>query len=79
MIATKKLKIGIFIEADCSFSKKFITGQFRPAYNGLKEKIDVEFFTFGKSESYVDEDGNVRFKCQHGPEVRSYGKVTIFI
>lgn len=64
----KKLNIGIFIEADCIYSKQFITNQFRPAYRGIKDRVEVDFFTFGKSESFIGVDGEVKFRCQHGKE-----------
>ena len=66
--STEKLNIGIFIEADCIYSKQFITNQFRPAYRGIKDLVNVDFFTFGKSESFVNNDGEVKFRCQHGKE-----------
>lgn len=65
--ATEKLHIGIFIESECRYSKQFITNQFKPAYKRIKGEVDIEFFTFGKSESFL-EKGEIKFKCQHGPE-----------
>lgn len=62
----KKLRVGIYIESECRFSKQFITNQFRPAYKGVKNDVDFDFFTFGKSESFIDEKGQTQFKCQHG-------------
>jgi Gamma interferon inducible lysosomal thiol reductase (GILT) len=64
--SAEKLKIGIFIEAECRYSKQFISNQFRPAYNGIKDQVDIEFFTFGKSESFVNAEGQTEFTCQHG-------------
>lgn len=65
--AKQKLHIGIFIESECRYSIQFITQQFRPTYQRIKDLVDVEFFTFGKSESFIGENGDVNFKCQHGP------------
>lgn len=38
----------------------------RPAYRAIKHVIDINFYTFGKSESFIDENGETKFKCQHG-------------
>lgn len=72
---TEKLHVGIFIEAECRYSKQFITNQFKPAYKGIKDEVNIEFFTFGKSESFVDENGETQFKCQHGSEECRKNKV----
>ena len=38
----------------------------RPVYRSIKDIIDITFYPFGKSESFVDENGETKFKCQHG-------------
>jgi hypothetical protein len=38
------------------------------AYKAIKDKVDIEIFPFGKSQSFVDKNGKTQFKCQHGPE-----------
>lgn len=65
--AIEKLHIGIYIEALCKYSKQFISHQFRPAYESIKNNVKVDFYTFGKSKSFVNERGEIEFECQHGP------------
>lgn len=66
--AEAKLHIDIYIESLCRFSQQFMSDQFRPAYDeSIKHDIDVNFFPFGKSKSFLNDEGEVEFKCQHGP------------
>ncbi|XP_031622561.1 GILT-like protein 1 [Contarinia nasturtii] len=59
-----KLHIAIYYESMCPDSVDFLTNQFAPAYDSLKNHIDVLFVPFGKSES--ENNGQIFF-CQHGP------------
>lgn len=62
-----KIQVDIYIESYCKFSQEFILEEFTPDYEALKDDISVHFFTAGKSSSFVDEYGEVVFRCQHGP------------
>lgn len=64
--AKQKIRIDIFIEYSCPFSKEFITNQLAGAYNQIKNDFDLNYYTMGKSSSYRDENGEVVFRCQHG-------------
>ncbi|XP_055318701.1 GILT-like protein 1 [Sitodiplosis mosellana] len=61
---TTKLHVAIYYESLCSDSMDFLTNQFAPAYDSLKDYMDVLFVPFGKAES---ENGGQNFYCQHGP------------
>lgn len=63
----KKILIDIYVEYSCPYSKEFITNQLAPAYNGIKDDFDLNFYTMGKSTSFENENGEVEFRCQHGP------------
>lgn len=65
--AEGKLSIGIYIEALCRASREFITHQFGPAYDDIKDDVVVSFYTHGKSKSFTNEQGEIEFECQHGP------------
>lgn len=49
-----QLHVAIYYESLCSDSMDFLTNQFAPAYESLKDYMDVLFVPFGKAE--------VRFK-----------------
>lgn len=74
-LAKEKLKIDLYIESLCVFSKAFMENQFSSAYNSIKNDVEVRFFTFGKSSSYVDRNHEVQFICQHGPEECEKNKI----
>lgn len=65
-IKAEKLKVEIYIESECKYSKKFIQEQIFPFYDELKEKVDLIFIPFGKSRSVL-KNSKIEFKCQHGP------------
>lgn len=62
----KKLLVEIFIESLCRYSKKFIVENFYPAYSALSDRIDVEFYPYGKAERTQNEYDEWEFQCQHG-------------
>jgi interferon, gamma-inducible protein 30 len=63
----KKVPIDIYIEAMCKYSKQFMILQLKPTYPAIKDSVEVNFYTHGKSQSYTDADGDIAFRCQHGP------------
>lgn len=65
--AEEKLRISIYIEALCRYSRQFIVDQFSPTFDSIKNYVVVEFYTLGKSKSFINETGGIEFECQHGP------------
>ena len=53
------------------FSNFFDFFSARPTYRSIKDDINITFYPFGKSESFIDENGETKFKCQHG-EIECY-------
>lgn len=66
--ASDKLQVGIYIESMCGYSKQFITSNFRQAYDSIKDDTEITFYTHGKSSSFIDDEGNIVFTCQHGAQ-----------
>lgn len=62
----EKLVVEIFIESFCKYSKKFITQTFGPVYASVKDKIDVEFYPYGKASRSLNDEDEWEFNCQHG-------------
>lgn len=62
-----KIRIDIYVEFNCPYSREFITKQLARAYNEIKDDFELNFYTMGKSTSYENENGEVVFRCQHGP------------
>lgn len=60
------VRLDIHIESLCRFSSKFITTQFGPSYDAIKDNAVISFHIYGKSNTIENNDGNVSFKCQHG-------------
>lgn len=48
-INAQKLHVAIYYESLCGDSVRFITNQLNPAYEELKNYIDIFFVPFGKS------------------------------
>lgn len=61
-----KLNLDFHIESLCRFSSRFITTQFGPSYELVKDRADIDFHIYGKSETLVSENGSLTFICQHG-------------
>lgn len=59
-----KLKIAVYYETECPYSKQFFEQQVGPVYNDFKEQIDIKYIPFGKSHS-LNTDGGISFECQH--------------
>lgn len=64
--AVAVLKLDFHIESLCRFSSRLITTQFVPLYNSIKDKADIDFFVYGKSETIESSNGSISFTCQHG-------------
>jgi hypothetical protein len=45
-----KLKMTVYIESRCVFSRKFINQQLLPIYDDFKGQIHLEFVTFALAE-----------------------------
>lgn len=60
------VRLDIHIEALCRYSSKFITTQFKPSYDAIKNNSLINFYIYGKSETIEYENGTVSFTCQHG-------------
>ncbi|KAJ6635184.1 GILT-like protein 1 [Pseudolycoriella hygida] len=63
-INAQKLHVAVYYESLCGDSIRFITNQLNPAYEDLKNHIEILFVPFGKSWR----NGGERFMCQHGPD-----------
>lgn len=63
-INAQKLNVAVYYESLCGDSIRFITNQLNPAYEDLKNYIEILFVPFGKSWR----NGGEKFFCQHGPE-----------
>ncbi|XP_037049798.1 GILT-like protein 1 [Bradysia coprophila] len=63
-INAQKLHVAVYYESLCGDSIRFITNQLNPAYDDLKDYIEILFVPFGKSWR----NGGETFICQHGPE-----------
>lgn len=60
------MDITVYYESFCPDSRAFITKQLNPAYNDIKDEINLKFVPFGKSQS-KDTNGDL-FECHHGPK-----------
>jgi hypothetical protein len=60
-----KLKIDVFIESQCKYSRKFLQDQVKPNYEQIKNDVVIAFIPFGKSRSFTNDSGTF-FECQHG-------------
>lgn len=58
------MPVTVYYESFCPDSRAFITKQLTPAYNDIKELIELKFVPFGKSQS-KDTKGDL-FECHHG-------------
>lgn len=50
-ISFSQLAVHLYIESLCPDSIRFIQNQLYPAYDDLKDQIDVTFVPFGKADS----------------------------
>ncbi|CAG9810709.1 unnamed protein product [Chironomus riparius] len=69
-----KLKVTIYYESECRFSKEFIQSQLKPNYYNFKDYVNFVYVPFGKSSHTDTPDGKANFTCQHGP-LECYGNV----
>jgi len=65
------LQVGIYYNALCSDTARFVVDQLLPAYEDLSEHIDLFFIPFGKAYSV---DHGEYFICQFGP-AECYGNM----
>lgn len=72
--SAEKLKVTIYYESECRYSKEFIQDQLKPNYLTFKEYADFVYVPFGKSVSTKTANGKAEFTCQHGP-LECYGNV----
>lgn len=57
-----KLKIGVYLSSMCKDSQNFVTNDLFPAYQDLKDFVDIEFIPWGKAK--LDQNGKIH--CQFG-------------
>lgn len=62
----QKLLVEIFVESFCKYSKKFMVINFCPAYAAVRDRIDVQFYPYGKASRSKNDDDEWEFNCQHG-------------
>ncbi|XP_047477060.1 gamma-interferon-inducible lysosomal thiol reductase-like isoform X2 [Penaeus chinensis] len=60
------MRIEIYYEVLCTDSRNFIMRQLTPAYEKLKDILQVGLVPYGKAETQ-EKNGKVTFDCQHGP------------
>lgn len=58
------MDVTVYYESFCPDSRAFITKQLAPAYNDIKDEVNIKFIPFGKSQS-KDANGDL-FECHHG-------------
>ncbi|KAK7086988.1 hypothetical protein SK128_026650 [Halocaridina rubra] len=60
------LRVAVYYEALCPDSRHFIMKQLTPAFQKLKDIMDVSLVPYGKAHTF--ESGvKITFSCQHGP------------
>ncbi|XP_042884447.1 gamma-interferon-inducible lysosomal thiol reductase-like isoform X3 [Penaeus japonicus] len=60
------MRIEIYYEVLCPDSRHFIMKQLTPAYEKLKDILQVGLVPYGKAETQ-EKNGKITFDCQHGP------------
>jgi hypothetical protein len=64
-----KLKVGVYYETLCPYSRDFIIDQFAFAFPKVINLIEVKFVPFGWANKTVNAtDGSISFECQHGEQ-----------
>ncbi|XP_022912786.1 GILT-like protein 1 isoform X2 [Onthophagus taurus] len=63
VVRTTWLRIEVYFESLCPDSSNFIKYQLYPAWDLIKNHVDIRFIPFGKSKSYKN---GLIFHCQHG-------------
>lgn len=63
---TSPVEVGVYYEAKCPDSQKFIIDQLLPAYAKAPNLIRPIFIPYGKAETIKTRTG-YEFVCQHGP------------
>ncbi|XP_076059904.1 gamma-interferon-inducible lysosomal thiol reductase-like [Oratosquilla oratoria] len=61
------VKVHVYYETLCPYSRDFIVNQLYPTWTKVKEIMDVEMFPFGNAKFFPSGDG-WGFKCQHGDD-----------
>ncbi|CAH0553509.1 unnamed protein product [Brassicogethes aeneus] len=61
------VKVTLYYESLCPYSKEFITEQLAPAYSVLGDSLDIELIPFGKAK-ISNNKGKRKMICQHGPK-----------
>lgn len=61
------VKVSVYYETLCPDSISFIRYQLFPTFQAIPEILNIELVPFGKASFKVQDDGNVTFRCQHGP------------
>lgn len=62
-----KVKVSVYYETLCPDSIAFVRYQLFPTFQAVPEILNIELVPFGKATYTVKGDGNVTFRCQHGP------------
>ncbi|XP_068248936.1 gamma-interferon-inducible lysosomal thiol reductase-like isoform X1 [Palaemon carinicauda] len=63
---TPKVKVGVFYESLCPYSRNFVVNQLYPTWRSLSQIMTVDLNAYGKS--HITTEGDVYpIKCQHGP------------
>ena len=62
-----RVKVSVYYETLCPDSIAFIRYQLFPTFEAIPEILNADLVPFGKASYKVEDDGNVTFRCQHGP------------
>jgi len=66
-LVSDKVLVTVYYEALCPDTKNFIINQLVPTYHLLHKYIDLELIPYGNAKTKKDANGNLEFRCQHGP------------
>jgi len=61
----ERVTVDVYYECLCPDSRSFIVNQLYPAWQNLKDIMEINLIPWGKADSEVTEDGYT-FTCQHG-------------
>ncbi|XP_044756381.1 GILT-like protein 1 isoform X2 [Coccinella septempunctata] len=67
------LKVSIFFSSLCPGSRKFITQQLYPNYEGLKHRIVIEWVLYQEDTGFDD----VKFYCMHGSKECDFNRYIV--
>lgn len=64
----KRVLVDVYYEALCPDSRYFVIHNLMPAYNKLRDVLDVRLWPYGKATTTNKSGGGFDFRCQHGEE-----------